>query len=385
MTLASPLPGGASGRVSWVSSIGRGSVSSRRSWRPPLPRRSSRPTTSAASTASRSTATSPRPSAARSRACSADLAGKPAGELRVGLGRDMRLTAPELAARYRDGLVAEGAHVLDAGMVGTEMLYYLVGSRDLDGGLMCTASHNPKAYTGAKLVERGAIALSGDAGIGDIRRLLEAGLGEPPGGGSSEDVDVYAEFQDAALKFIDPSAVRAAEGRARRRQRHGRPDGRPGARAARRPRARPDLLGARRRVPRPRAQPAAAREPRVHHPQGARGGRRPRHRLGRRRRPLLLHRRDGRVRRRRLPDRAAGRVDPPEAPGRRRSSTTSAPRARSPTPSRPRAAARSSTASATRSSRPACATRAASSAARSPATTTSPTSTTPTRARSRRC
>ena len=100
----------------------------------------------------------------------ADLAGKPTGELRVGLGRDMRLTAPELAARYRDGLVAEGAHVLDAGMVGTEMLYYLVGSRDLDGGLMCTASHNPKAYTGAKLVERGAVALSGDAGIGDIRR-----------------------------------------------------------------------------------------------------------------------------------------------------------------------------------------------------------------------
>ena len=105
----------------------------------------------------------------------ADLAGKPTGELRVGLGRDMRLTAPELAARYRDGLVAEGAHVLDAGMVGTEMLYYLVGSRDLDGGLMCTASHNPKAYTGAKLVERGAVALSGDAGIGDIRRAARAG------------------------------------------------------------------------------------------------------------------------------------------------------------------------------------------------------------------
>ena len=80
------------------------------------------------------------------------LSGKPIGELRVGVGRDMRLTAPELAGRYRDGLVAEGVAVLDAGMVGTEMLYWLVGSRELDGGLMCTASHNPKAYTGAKLV-----------------------------------------------------------------------------------------------------------------------------------------------------------------------------------------------------------------------------------------
>ena len=104
----------------------------------------------------------------------AELAGKPADRLRVGLGRDMRLSAPELAARYREGMLAEGAHVIDAGQVGSEMLYFLVGSRELDGGLMCTASHNPKAYTGAKLVREGAIALSGDAGIEDIRREVEA-------------------------------------------------------------------------------------------------------------------------------------------------------------------------------------------------------------------
>src|SRR5205823_7308265 len=110
----------------------------------------------------------------------ADLRGKPARELQIGLGRDMRLSAPELAARYRAGLVAEGASVLDAGTVGTEMLYWLVGSRELDGGLMCTASHNPKAYTGVKMVKEGAIALSGDEGLQDIRRELEAGLGEAP-------------------------------------------------------------------------------------------------------------------------------------------------------------------------------------------------------------
>src|SRR5215203_1397803 len=119
----------------------------------------------------------------------ADLEDTPAGELRIGLGRDMRLSAPELAARYRDGMVSEGAHVLDAGQVGTEMLYHLVGSRDLDGGLMCTASHNPARYTGAKLVERGAVALSGDRGIGEIRDMIEAGLGDAPGGGSSEEVE----------------------------------------------------------------------------------------------------------------------------------------------------------------------------------------------------
>src|SRR5215216_3314501 len=138
----------------------------------------------------------------------ASMHGKDASALRIGLGRDMRLQAPKLAERYRDGMISEGAHVLDAGQVGTEMLYFLVGSQDLDGGLMCTASHNPARYTGAKLVERGAVALSGDGGIGEIRDLIQAGLGDAPGGGSSEGVDVYEDFQTAALEFIDAEAIK---------------------------------------------------------------------------------------------------------------------------------------------------------------------------------
>jgi len=138
----------------------------------------------------------------------AQLSGKPADQLRVGLGRDMRLSAPELAGRYRDGLMAEGAHVVDAGMVGTEMLYWLVGSRELDGGLMCTASHNPKAYTGAKIVERGSVALSGDRGLNEIRAHIENGLGDAPGGGSVETVDIYEDFQREAIKVIDANAIK---------------------------------------------------------------------------------------------------------------------------------------------------------------------------------
>jgi phosphomannomutase len=139
----------------------------------------------------------------------ASLSGKPVQSLSIGIGRDMRLSAPELAARYREGILAEGASVVDAGQLGTEMLYWLVGSRGLDGGLMCTASHNPKAYTGAKLVREGALALSGDTGIQDMRREIEAGLPQPTGPrGSAQDVDVYAEFQQAALKFIDRSAIK---------------------------------------------------------------------------------------------------------------------------------------------------------------------------------
>jgi phosphomannomutase len=138
----------------------------------------------------------------------ARLRGKGTDDLRVGLGRDMRLTAPAMAAEVREGLVDEGVTVVDAGMVATEMLYHLVGSRQLDGGAMVTASHNPKPYTGVKLVREGALALSGDAGIGDVRREIEAGLGEAPGGGSSEDVDVWDEYREHALSFIDPAKVR---------------------------------------------------------------------------------------------------------------------------------------------------------------------------------
>src|SRR6188768_299757 len=129
----------------------------------------------------------------------ARVVGPPDRPARLALGRDMRLPAGELAACYRAGMVAEGAHVLDAGMVGTEMLYWLVGARGLDGGLMCTASHNPKAYTGAKMIERGSVALSGDRGLNEVREHIEHGLGEKPGGGSHEEVDIYADFHRAAL------------------------------------------------------------------------------------------------------------------------------------------------------------------------------------------
>ena len=89
------------------------------------------------------------------------------------------------------------------------MLYFLVGSRELDGGLMCTASHNPKAYTGAKLVRAGAVPLSGDEGIHDIRR---ADRGRPgrrrPAAARPRRSTSSAEFREAALRFIDPADVK---------------------------------------------------------------------------------------------------------------------------------------------------------------------------------
>ncbi len=131
-------------------------------------------------------------------------------ELRLALGRDMRLEAPALSERYVQGMRDEGAHVLDIGMVGTEMLYWTVGSRELDGGLMCTASHNPKAYTGAKLVGRAALPLSGDSGIGELCEILTSGepgpAAEPVGGHETEDVS--EPFRADALEFVDAPGIR---------------------------------------------------------------------------------------------------------------------------------------------------------------------------------
>ena len=137
----------------------------------------------------------------------ARLRGKDASELRVGLGRDMRLSAPEMSASVRTGLVEEGVSVIDAGQIATEMSYFLVGSRELDGGAMVTASHNPKAYTGVKLLREGALALSGDAGIEDVRAEIEAGLPDAPGGGSVEEIDIYRDFHEHMLSIVDGDAI----------------------------------------------------------------------------------------------------------------------------------------------------------------------------------
>src|SRR6267378_5072879 len=88
---------------------------------------------------------------------------------RIAVGRDMRLSSPQMAAAVMRGAADEGAEVLDIGLVGTEMVYFAVGELELDGGVMVTASHNPKEYTGMKIVRRGALPVGGDSGLLDVR------------------------------------------------------------------------------------------------------------------------------------------------------------------------------------------------------------------------
>src|SRR5439155_14242820 len=88
---------------------------------------------------------------------------------RSAVGRDMRLSSPQMAAAVISGAADEGAEVLDLGLVGTEMVYFAVGELELDGGIMVTASHNPKEYTGMKIVRRGALPGGGESGLLDVR------------------------------------------------------------------------------------------------------------------------------------------------------------------------------------------------------------------------
>src|SRR4051794_8127153 len=128
---------------------------------------------------------------------------------RMAVGRDMRLSSPQMADAVIRGASDEGAEVLDLGMIGTEMLYFAVTALGLDGGLTVTASHNPKQYTGMKIVRRGALPVGGESGLLDIRdRALE--VRDVKGGGESRvsTYDIWPAYVDRVLSFVDTSALR---------------------------------------------------------------------------------------------------------------------------------------------------------------------------------
>jgi phosphomannomutase len=127
---------------------------------------------------------------------------------RIAVGRDMRLSSPSMAAAVMDGAAAAGAEVLDIGLVGTEMLYFAVGDRGLDGGVMVTASHNPQEYTGMKIVRAGALPVGGDSGLLDVRDRALAASSESMRSGSIRTIDIWPDFVDRVLSFIDPPALR---------------------------------------------------------------------------------------------------------------------------------------------------------------------------------
>jgi phosphomannomutase len=127
---------------------------------------------------------------------------------RIAIGRDMRVSSPAMAKAAIDGAADGGAEVLDIGMVGTEMLYFAVGELGLDGGIAVTASHNPKEYTGMKIVRQGALPVGGDSGLLDLRDLIDTGNWHVTERGEVRDEDIWSRFVDRVLSFVDVDALR---------------------------------------------------------------------------------------------------------------------------------------------------------------------------------
>jgi phosphomannomutase len=131
------------------------------------------------------------------------------GARRVVVGQDVRLSSPLLADALSRGLTEAGADVLRLPTGGTEEVYFATAHLGVDGGIMVTASHNPMDYNGLKLVREGSRPISGDTGLDDIRRLVEAGTfatGRPPG--QIQTVDTRPAYVDHLLGYVDVGALK---------------------------------------------------------------------------------------------------------------------------------------------------------------------------------
>ncbi|MBV8079223.1 MAG: phosphomannomutase, partial [Actinobacteria bacterium] len=127
---------------------------------------------------------------------------------RIAVGRDMRLSAPAMAAAVVAGAADGGADVVDLGMVGTEMVYFAVGELGLDGGIAVTASHNPRDYTGMKIVRRGALPVGSESGLIEVRdRALRAEWRDATRGSVATE-DIWERFVERVLSFVDLDAIR---------------------------------------------------------------------------------------------------------------------------------------------------------------------------------
>ncbi len=128
---------------------------------------------------------------------------------RVVVGHDIRLSGPQLARAFGDGLLAAGVDVLELGQCGTEQVYFATFHLALDGGVMVTASHNPADYNGFKFVRDDARPISSDTGLLEIERLSrEIEVGPPKNGAERQSVDVQRPFVEHLLGYVHRDALR---------------------------------------------------------------------------------------------------------------------------------------------------------------------------------
>jgi len=120
------------------------------------------------------------------------------------IGHDIRLTSPAIANAVAQGVMDAGADVLDIGLVGTEEIYFAAFNNEVDGGIVVTASHNPKDYNGMKLVREGSKPISGDTGLNDIKALAKQGVfAEAAQKGKKITLESRSEYIQHLLTYIN--------------------------------------------------------------------------------------------------------------------------------------------------------------------------------------
>ena len=127
------------------------------------------------------------------------------------VGMDARVSSPPLKAALITGFVDAGVNIVDIGGITTDMLYFAVGRSDYSGGVVVSASHNPKQYNGMKMVREKAAAISSETGLFDIRDALKAEKDKTVSSttkGSVKEQDVLNDYIEHVLSFIDQKVIK---------------------------------------------------------------------------------------------------------------------------------------------------------------------------------
>ena len=127
----------------------------------------------------------------------------------VVVGHDIRLTSESIKGALIEGLLEQGVSVQDIGLCGTEEIYFATAHLGVGGGIVVTASHNPKDYNGMKFVREGAKPISGDSGLAEIRALAEANdFTGAKTRGSLAAADTQRAYVEHLLSYINVSALK---------------------------------------------------------------------------------------------------------------------------------------------------------------------------------
>lgn len=127
----------------------------------------------------------------------------------VVIGRDARISGPELRDSFINTFTKLGIDVYDQGVVGTEFMSFVAGTYQYDLVLMISASHNPPEYNGIKMTRKGSISVSSSTGLADIRDLTELGpLPDAKVPGKSEIIDVTKEWKEKIISLVDLQSLK---------------------------------------------------------------------------------------------------------------------------------------------------------------------------------